>query len=296
MTAHPEPVFAPDVPAEVRQLLGRKRELAIPASEPPPARRTAWSEPMATLGRLLAWIAASVGVWILALIVLAVIFPLDVAAWLALGLGVVGVVATGVIAVRAAMEPRERKSARLQHGRYLLPADFDEQAAYLLVRAQRAVKSVLAAKVAEHGLLDDVKNELVLPEQLWEIGQVLREQTALRARQREVSGGMTTAELEAVLGPQREALRRSEVAMQRKVETLEQYAERVRVADAALRAEEALQDSDRYVELLARTEPTGDTAAVQGLAEEAERLQGTLAQSIDSAREAGRTLALPAES
>jgi hypothetical protein len=104
---------------------------------------------------------------------------------------------------------------------------------------------------------------------------------------------MATAELEAVLGPQRRALVRSADAMKRKVELLERYAERVRSADAALRAEAALEDGDRYIELLARTEPAGDNSVVNGLTEEAALLHGTLARSIEAARAAGRTLALP---
>ncbi|MFC0627956.1 hypothetical protein [Kribbella deserti] len=292
----PEPVFAPEVSPAVRRLFARKPELLVPASHPCPARRTAWSEPMSTLGSLLVWIAVCVGVWILALILFAVTFPPEVAAWLAVGLAAIGVASTAVIGVTAGIEPRDRKTARRHHGKYLLAADFDEPAARLMIRAQRAVRTVLGAEVTTRGLLDDMQNELVLPEQLWDLGQVLREQTVLRARQREVAGGMATAELEAVLGPQRRALIRSETAIERKVEALEKYAERVRVADAALRAEEALQDGDRYIELLARTEPVGDSTTVQGLADEVSRLQDTLARSIESARAAGRTLALPAES
>jgi hypothetical protein len=138
-----------------------------------------------------------------------------------------------------------------------------------------------------------VKNELVLPEQLWDIGQILHEQSVLRARQREVASGMATAELEAVLGPQRRALSRSVEAIKRKIELLERYADRVRSADAALRAEAALGDGDRYIELLARTEPVGDTSVVQGFADEAAILKDTLSQTIAAARAAGRTLALP---
>jgi len=289
-------VCAPDVPADVRRLFGRKPELLVPASSPAPARQTAWSEPMATLGTLLVWVTVCVGVWILALIVFAVVFQPDVAAWLALALAAVGVLATGVITVRSAVEPRDLRSARRYHGRYLVAADFDHQAARLLVRAQRSVRTVLTATVTERGLLDELKNDLVLPEQLWDLGRLLCEQTVLRARQREVAGGMSTAELDAVLGPQRRALLRSTAALERKVEALERYAERVRVADAALRAEEAVQDGDRYIELLARTEPAADTAVVQGLADEAAGLHATLARSIDAAREAGRTLALPSDS
>ena len=205
----------------------------------------------------------------------------------------IAVIATGGILVKSVVEDRGHKAVRLQHGKYLLPEDFDEAAARLLGRAQRAVKTVLEATVTRRGLLDEMKNELVLPEQLWDIAQVLREQTVLRARQRDVARGMATAELEAVLGPQRRALALSVDAIKRKVDLLDRYADRVRSADAALRAEAALEDGDRYIELLARTEPVGDTSVVQGFADEATALKDTLTRTINAARDAGRTLALP---
>ncbi|WBQ06654.1 hypothetical protein [Kribbella sp. CA-293567] len=290
----PEPVFAPDVPAEVRRLFERKPELFVPASHAKPKRQTPWStEPAATFGSLLGWLAVCVGGWILALIIFAVTLPTAVAAWAALALAVVAVVATGAVGVGSAVENRSRKAVRRQHGNYLLADDFDDSAGRLLARAQHAVKTVLEATVTRRGLLDDVQNELVLPEQLWDVGQVLHEQSVLRARQRDVARGMATAELDAVLGPQRRALARSVGAIERKVELLERYAARVRSADAALRAEAALEDGDRYIELLARTEPAGDTSVVQGFADEAAVLKDTLSRSITAARDAGRTLALP---
>ncbi|ADB34843.1 hypothetical protein Kfla_5839 [Kribbella flavida DSM 17836] len=290
----PDPVFAPDVPVEVRRLYERSPELFVPAGQPRPKRRTAWSEaPGNTLGSLLVWLAVCVGGWIVALIVMALTLPPEVAAWASVALAGVAVVATGAVAVRPAIEDRSRKAVRRQHGKYLLAEDFDEPAGRLLARAQRAVKTVLEATVTRQGLLDEMQNELVLPEQLWDIGQVLHEQSVLRARQHEVARGMATAELEAVLGPQRRALDRSVDAIKRKVQLLEQYAERVRSADAALRAEAALEDGDRYIELLARTEPAGDTSVVQSFADEATALKDTLTRTIDAARAAGRTLALP---
>ncbi|WP_432941767.1 hypothetical protein ACQPXM_34285 [Kribbella sp. CA-253562] len=289
-----EPVFAPGVPMEVRRLFERRPELFVPAGQPRPKRRTSWSEaPGNTFGTLLVWVAVCVGGWILALIVMAVALPTEVAAWGSVALAALAVVATGAVAVRSAVEDRGRKAVRRQHGNYLLAEDFDEPAIRLLTRAQRAVKTVLEATVTQRGLLDDMQNELVLPEQLWDIGQVLHEQSVLRARQQEVARGMATAELDAVLGPQRRALGRSVDAIKRKVELLEQYADRVRSADAALRAEAALDDGDRYIELLARTEPAGDTTVVQGFADEAAALKDTFTRSINAARDAGRTLALP---
>jgi hypothetical protein len=289
-----DPVFAPDVPVQVRRLFERKPELFVPAGQPRPKRQTSWSiAPGATFGSLLVWLAVCVGGWILGLIIFAITLPTAVAAWAALALAGVAVVMTVGVAVGSAIEERGHKAVRLQHGKYLLPEDFDEDSGRLLGRAQRAVKMVLGATVTQRGLLDEMKNELVLPEQLWDIGQVLHEQSVLRARQREVARGMATAELEAVLGPQRRALTRSVEAIRRKVELLEQYADRVRSADAALRAEAALEDGDRYIELLARTEPAGDTSVVQGFADEAAALRDTLARTVEAARAAGRTLALP---
>ncbi|TCC58497.1 hypothetical protein E0H73_24495 [Kribbella pittospori] len=289
-----EPVFAPDVPEGVRRLYEHRPELFVPADAPRPKRETSWSvAPGNTFGTLLVWIAVCVGGWILALIFMAGFLPTAVAAWGAVALAGVAVLVTGGVFVKSAVEDRGHKAVRLQHRKYLLPDDFDDDASRLLGRAQRAVKTVLEATVTQRGLLDDVKNELVLPEQLWDIAQVLREQTVLRARQCEVARGMATAELEAVLGPQRRALSLSVEAIKRKVDLLDRYADRVRSADAALRAEAALEDGDRYIELLARTEPAGDTSVVQGFADEATALKDTLTRSINAARDAGRTLALP---
>ncbi|WP_427889044.1 hypothetical protein ACQHIV_37350 [Kribbella sp. GL6] len=298
MTTSPEvpmePVFAPDVPAGVRRLYERRPELFVPADAPRPKRETSWSAaPGNTFGQLLVWIGVCVGGWILALIVMAATLPTAVAAWGAVALAGVAVLATGGILAKSMVEDRGHKAVRKQHRKYLLPEDFDSEAGWLLGRAQRAVRTVLEATVTRRGLLDDVKNELVLPEQLWDIAQVLREQTVLRARQKDIAGGARTAELDAVLGPQRRALALSAEAIKRKVDLLDQYADRVRSADAALRAEAALEDGDRYIELLARTEPAGDTAVVEGFTDEATALKDTLTRSINAARDAGRTLALP---
>ncbi|TCO22232.1 hypothetical protein EV652_110217 [Kribbella steppae] len=289
-----EPVFAPDVPDGVRRLYERRPELFVPAGQPKPKRETSWSvAPGNTFGTLLVWLAVCVGGWILAVIIMAGTLPAEVAAWSAVVLAGIAVVATAGILVMSGFEDRGHKAVRRQHGKYLLSDDFDDEARRLLGRAQRAVKTVLEATVTRRGLLDEVKNDLVLPEQLWDIAQVLREQSILRARQREIARGMATAELEAVLGPQRRALALSVDAIKRKVDLLDRYADRVRSADAALRAEAALEDGDRYIELLARTEPAGDTSVVQGFADEAGALRDTLTRSINAARDAGRTLALP---
>ncbi|MFB6722158.1 hypothetical protein ACFCV3_18425 [Kribbella sp. NPDC056345] len=289
-----EPVFAPGVPEAVRRLYGHRPELFVAADAPRPKRQTWWSvAPANTAGQLLVWVAVWVGGWLLAVIIMAGTLPAQVAVWISVALAAIAVLATGGVLVKSMIEDRGHKAVRVQHGSYLLPEDFDDAAARMLGRAQRAVRTVLEATVTRRGLLDDMQNELVLPEQLWDIAQVLREHTVLRARQRDVARGMATAELDTVLGPQRRALALSVAAIERKVDLIEQYAHRVRTADAALRAEAALGDGDRYIELLARTEPVGDTTLVQGFADEASALQDTFTRSINAARDAGRTLALP---
>jgi hypothetical protein len=287
------PVFAPTVPRSDRELLERHPEALVPASEPTPHRQTAWrSEPLATLGSMLVWITVCAGVWAVVFVVLALALPPQVAAWIGLLLAGFGVLATVVVGAGFAIEDRYQKLARQHHGNYLLSDDFDAEAAGLMLRCQRAVRAVLTAKVTTLGLLDEIENELVLPEQLWDIGRVLHQQSVLRAKQREAMGGVVTAELEAVLGPQREALARSVAAMERKVEAIENYAHRVKVADAALRAEEALQDDDEYLELLVQTESPSDRTIVHELTEDASHLHATLSRSIAAAREAGKTLSL----
>src|SRR5690349_8352566 len=112
-----EPVFAPGVPAGVRRLYERRPELFVAADAPRPKRETSWSvAPGNTFGTLLVWIAVCVGGWILALIVMAATLPTAVAAWAALVLAGIAVLATGGIVVKSMVEDRGHKAARLQHG------------------------------------------------------------------------------------------------------------------------------------------------------------------------------------
>ena len=104
------------------------------------------------------WVAVCVGGWILALIVMAATLPAEIAAWTAVALAGLAVVATGGILVKSMLEDGGHKSARLQHSKYLLPADFDEDAGRLLGRPARG-ETVLEATVTRRGLLDDVKND-----------------------------------------------------------------------------------------------------------------------------------------
>lgn len=186
-------------------------------------------------------------------------------------------------------EPAEHRAARVHHGRYLTPADFDAESAALLARAQRACRTVLEAEASRQGLLDTIDNAVTLPRVLWEIAEMLRSQTVLRAEQRAARSGVVTPELAAVLAPQQEALTRSVTAVQERIGRLETYARHVQEADAAFRARALLDSNDKYRELLART---NDETALESLSERAKILEETLARSVQEAVDSGRTLAL----
>ncbi|MFG2073020.1 hypothetical protein [Nonomuraea maritima] len=173
--------------------------------------------------------------------------------------------------------------------RLVLVRELPPPARALLERARRAVTSVYASLAMRHRMLDGLANEVVLPRQIWEIAVLLRTQASLQEEQDRARRGLVTPELEAVLEPQQEALRRSLAAVTSRVESLERYARRVQEADAALRAREALDNNHKYRALLARTH---DQDAVRALEAQGEALEETLARSVREAVEAGRTLAL----
>ncbi|MFI7707659.1 hypothetical protein [Nonomuraea sp. NPDC049480] len=162
-------------------------------------------------------------------------------------------------------------------GRYVVPSELDDAALDLLGRARQAVREVTASRVHQLGLLDAIADDIVLPDRLWEIARLLRTHTELRAEQAEAMLEVMTPELAAVLGSQRQALGRSVAAVAEWVRELEEYALRVRAADAALRAHELRQSDDRYRDLLART---ADTEGLTHLIDQADALNRTLRRTL----------------
>jgi hypothetical protein len=155
----------------------------------------------------------------------------------------------------------------------VLPADLDDPALDLLARARQAIAAVFGSRVNRLGLLDSVANDVVLPERLWEIARLLRVHTGLRAEQAEALTEVMTPELADVLDAQRRALAHSVAAVEEQVRELEEYAHRVRTADAALRAHDLRESDPRYRDLLALTT---DTEAVPRLIDQADALTGIL--------------------
>ncbi|MGW0809707.1 hypothetical protein [Nonomuraea sp. NPDC002799] len=180
-------------------------------------------------------------------------------------------------------------------GHYLLVEDLDESARRLLSRGRRAIDAVTASRVNAEGLLDDVRNAVMLPAQEWEIARLLAKLSALRTQHRETVSQGITPEVAAVAEPLARALDSSENAVLARVEALERYAANVAEAERAYRAHHQIEELrgrlHQYEELVAET--GADSFALpelDRLAHEADQLDQALRRSVSSARDAFRYL------
>ena len=148
---------------------------------------------------------------------------------------------TGLLVGFLGDDVRRARALRCRRDRYLIPDDFDATGRDLLTRAQTAIDAVGESEVNKQGLLDSVDNEVTLPQQEWEIAQVLARQSKLRREQQEILEFSAVPEVEAVVRPLREKLEVSVQAVTRRIEALERYAERTRAADEAYRAQRQLE-------------------------------------------------------
>ncbi|GAA2211568.1 hypothetical protein GCM10009850_070280 [Nonomuraea monospora] len=184
---------------------------------------------------------------------------------------------------------------RWYEGRYVLTDDLDESSARLLARAQRAIAAVTGSRVNAEGLLDDVRNGVMLPAQEWEIARLLAKLSALRAKHRETVSQGLTPEVEAVARPLARALDNSEEAVLGRVEALERYAANVADAERAYVAHHQIEElrgrMHQYEELVAETGADGFVVPeLERLAADADRLEQALRRSVTSAQEAFRHL------
>ncbi|KAB2339776.1 hypothetical protein [Actinomadura rudentiformis] len=192
-------------------------------------------------------------------------------------------------------EPQLPKLMRRYQGRYIRPQDLDDQAQVLLERAQTAVATVFGSHVHREGLLDEVRNTVTLPRQLWDVAQTLAEVSRLRAMQARGSLGLSTPRVVEALRPQQKALHLATESVAKRIESLEGYAARTRAADEALlelRAIQALAESnDDYRELLARTvRDELALAEINDLTERARLIEEALHASVEEARRAGLSI------
>ncbi|TDD59175.1 hypothetical protein E1263_16105 [Kribbella antibiotica] len=291
----PATVFAPEVPQEDRKLLLESPEVMVQASLPKPKPRSDLRKsPTSTIGYLVKFFVADAFFSLLIAGFLDEVLPDGPDTWAAYAVCLLGLLLFLVLVLGSSLSSSESDAASKHHRKYLQPADWDVDAQQMMLRAQDAVQAVTDAEVTRLGLLDDIQNDVVLPEQLWDIGQVLQKLTVLRGRHREL-GAETLSVLGDTVARQADALRMTEQAMERKVATLEKYAVQVRSADALLRAERAVEqvqnDDDAYVELLASAEPAAGTALIQDLSEDATGLREQLRQRLDAIRATGQALA-----
>lgn len=327
--SRPRPVFDPSVPTRERALLAADPERLVAASLPaPPAPRLG----AATIAARAVWIpvfAFFYGVlpggwfrvfflasldddtlldgvfrWGRTALLAMMALPAVQILLILLGQGEAAAVLAAasfagwtIGAIRHLSEPASARAARDYHGRYLLPADFDRPAAQLLLRAQQAVDAVLGSETHRAGLLDDIDNTVVLPRQEWEIAWALAEHTKLRRERRAQRPERLTPRVRALLEPQRRAMDLSVRAITERIEALETYARRASDADDAYHewqvVERLPEQNARYRDLLART--VGHDLArdeIERLADDAQRAESVLRDSVGTALQAGRALAL----
>ena len=184
---------------------------------------------------------------------------------------------------------------RWYEGRYVLAADLDESSRRLLARARRAVATVTHSAVNVEGLLDDVRNAVMLPAQEWEIARLLAKLSALRTKHRETMSEGITPEVAAVAEPLARALDSSEDAVVARVEALERYAANVADAELAYRAHHQIEELrgrlHQYEELVSESGADGFAVPeIARLAEDADQLERALRRSVRSAHEAFRYL------
>ncbi|WP_433347308.1 hypothetical protein ACQP25_29705 [Microtetraspora malaysiensis] len=144
------------------------------------------------------------------------------------------------------------------------------------------------------GLLDDVRNRVTLPDQVWEVASTLALLDTLR-REHEVVPDRQHQPIAEMLDAQAQALNLATESATRRVAAIEDYAARVRGADDALQQWETVQRlsarSATYQDLLART-VRDELAIIQitEMTEEARRVEEALRASVKRARKAGLAL------
>ncbi|MFJ2029576.1 hypothetical protein [Streptosporangium sp. NPDC087985] len=187
------------------------------------------------------------------------------------------------------------RHAQRFRGGYLILEDFDYGSRDLLGRVQRAIDHILGSRVNALGMLDGVRNSVMLPAEEWEIAHLLTKLSALRARHRALARGGRTPEVIAAMAPLERALAASEAAVVARVEALERYARHVSAADRTLRSQDQidalLAHLPEYEQLVAESGASRFSAPEIGhLSEDAVQLQRALHDSIRSAHEAFRYL------
>jgi hypothetical protein len=298
-------VFAPSVPETARKALReRSRRGVLPAaSEPIPKGTTLWGFRLLlsiVMSPASAFIAAY-GLFII-LAIAALFWALVTGSlndtsddsnplaprWVFVTAAVLGALVGAVLPW--APEGDGAKTMSKYRGRYLSGKDLDDPAHDLLTRAADAVDGVLRSALYRDGLLDRIGNDVVLPQRLWDIAQLVHRQTRLRAEMERAGTRDWPTELKATVTPQLRALKKSVQSAHRQVGQLEKYSRLVARAEQVYAARTMMDDNQKYMDLLAETH---DEESVAELTAEARRLARRFAGDLEEAIEAGKVLVLP---
>ncbi|WP_326823795.1 hypothetical protein [Streptosporangium sp. NBC_01756] len=284
-------VVDPEVPADIANLLRRNGPLLS-------RFRTGWS-PEPKGARLPTPLVISLGITAAMVAAATAVTGASKAFFLVLA-GLYATVLTCVYIARKPLPPDsvERvvyRNAQRFRGGYLIVEDFDYGSRDLLSRVQQAIDRIFGSRVNAMGMLDSVRNSVMLPAEEWEIARLLTKLSALRARHHTLARGVRTPEVAAAMAPLERALAASETAVVARVEALERYARHVAAADRALNAQgqvdALLAHLPEYEQLIAETGAARFSAPEIGhLSEDAAQLRRALHDSVRSAHEAFRYL------
>ncbi|HEU5025713.1 MAG TPA: hypothetical protein VFV01_12405 [Spirillospora sp.] len=307
----PRVVLDPDIPDGAREVLAANARLLPHPSAPPPRPRfggrglttaalAAFQAPIwVYLPVLACWQYGKRAKIAGAVAEAAVIAPIAIWGLYGLAFNILWGAPLQLIAFIAVLvrsgEPELPRLIRRHTDRYVRPEELDGPAADLLDRAQAAVDAVIRSEVNREGLLDEVRNTVTLPRQLWDAARTLAELSRLNAELEQKTMGLSTPRVVEALRPQRKALDLATESVVKRVEALERYAARTRAADQALLELRALRNlaegTDAYRDLLARTVRDDlAIAEIDDLAERARQIEEALHDSVEQARRAGLSL------
>lgn len=206
--------------------------------------------------------------------------------------------------------PRRRRPALLikYHRRYVVPSvDMDPEARQVWSRTARAADTITGSEVVKEQHIDSVRVSVVLPSWLWDIAEKLALLSEVRAGQRKISFDLDASvpEVSTALDQQRRVRDIAAADIERQVQQLEQLADRVAEADAAVRKVRASQDAvrhlaalnDSHANLLARVDHSSaaDAHEAQLLSRDAQAVIAQADDAVRQANEAARSLVLPHE-
>ncbi|MGW2686430.1 hypothetical protein ACWC6I_25150 [Streptomyces sp. NPDC001414] len=223
--------------------------------------------------------------------------PVEGLLWPAVGAGVAWLVLLSLIPVVGRVRVRNRlRGIQQVREQYVLDVDLVPAAGQLLARAGRAVAAVRRSKVHRDDYLDRQRNDVVLPEKVWEIAEMLRTYSRVEHSTPTWAKGQ---EARPVLDAHRAVLQTTLDGIERRVTALETYAEQTAEADQRyaefLQIQQISAASSDLLELLARSVRDDlAVAEIDGLTEQATTVGEAFKSALAEARESAHALAAPA--